>query len=207
MNKAEILVLYYSMYGNTFKMAREVYQGAKEVQGVSVKLRQVPELLPEDVLQSNEEIRKGKEMQKDVPITVIDDLRECDGLVLGTPTRFGNMCSQMRNFLDQTGNLWQDGSLIGKPAGVFTSTASLHGGQETTLVSIMLTLLHHGMVVVGIPYSSVELLSTNTGGTPYGASHVVGIQQPYQELSQQEKTLCRILGRRVADIAVKLKHT
>lgn len=204
--ETKILILYYSMYGNTFKMAQYVYEGAKKVHGVTATLKQVPDLLPEDVIQLNDAIKKAKEMQKDIDYAVLDDLKECDGLILGTPTRFGNMCSQMRNFLDQTGKIWQEGLLIGKPAGVFTSTTSLHGGQETTLISIMLTLLHHGMLIVGIPYSNVELSSTSTGGTPYGASHIAGNLFPYQDLSVEEQILCQTLGTRVAEIAVKLKQ-
>ena len=206
MSETKILILYYSMYGNTFRMAEEVSQGVKEDKGVISEIKKVPELIPDSIIQSNETMKKAREMQKDIPVATLDDLRNCDGLILGTPTRFGNMCSQMRNFLDQTGKLWQEGSLIGKPAGVFTSTATFHGGQETTLISMILTLLHHGMLVVGIPYNITELSSTNTGGTPYGASHVVG-ENTYQQLSQDEKVLCRALGKRVADIAVKLKHT
>lgn len=199
MDKTKVLILYYSMYGNTFEMAKAVGEGVKEVDGVEVTLRQVPELLPENVIEGNREIQKAKEMQKEIPIISLDDLKRCDALILGSPTRFGNMCAQVRNFLDQTGKLWQEGALIGKPAGVFTSTTSLHGGQETTLVSMMHTLFHHGMVVVGVPYSISELISTKTGGTPYGPSHVAGMG--LTPLSSDEITIAKALGRRVAELA------
>ncbi|MCX7705947.1 MAG: NAD(P)H:quinone oxidoreductase [bacterium] len=200
-----ILVLYYSMYGNVFKMAQEVCNGVSEVENAQPILRKVPDLLPEAVVKKNTDIQRAIEWQKDVQVATLDDLRKCDGLVLGTPTRFGNMCSQMRNFLDKTGPLWLEGALIGKPAGIFTSSVSLHGGQESTCLSAMLTLLHHGMIIVGIPSGTPELMKTKTGGTPYGASHVVGLEQNFKELSEEEKVLCRFLGHRVASVTFKLK--
>lgn len=202
MNKTRILVLYYSMYGNTFQMAQAIAEGVGEVPETEAQLRQAPDILPEKVVAENEAVRKARERQKSVPVATLDDLRNCDGLILGTPTRFGNMCGQMRNFLDQTGSLWQEGALVGKPAGIFTSTATMHGGQETTLVSISFTLLHHGMLIVGVPYTIPELLSTKTGGTPYGASHVAGMG--LAPLTKEEKEICRALGKRVAKIAQKL---
>jgi len=202
MNKTQILVLYYSMYGNVFQMAQAIAEGVGEVPETEAQLRQVPDILPEKVILESEEIKKAKEMQKKVPVANLDDLRNCDGLILGTPTRFGNMCGQMRNFLDQTGSLWQEGALAGKPAGIFTSTATMHGGQETTLVSMSFTLLHHGMLIVGVPYTTPELISTKTGGTPYGASHVAGMG--LTPLSKEEKEICRVLGKRVAEITRKL---
>jgi len=201
----KILVLYYSMYGNVFQMAQEVVKGIQQVQDAHPLLRKVPELLPESIIQGNSDIKKAQELQKDVPVATLDDLKECDGLLIGTPTRFGNMCSQMRNFLDKTGPLWLKGALIGKPAGIFTSSVSLHGGQETTCLATMLTLLHHGMIIVGIPSSNPDLMKTNTGGTPYGASHVVGMEENFRSLSEEEKKLCNFLGKRVAEIAKKLK--
>ena len=201
----KILVLYYSMYGNVFQMAQEVVKGIQQVQDAHPLLRKVPELLPESIIQGNSDIKKAQELQKDVPVATLDDLKECDGLLIGTPTRFGNMCSQMRNFLDKTGPLWLKGALIGKPAGIFTSSVSLHGGQETTCLATMLTLLHHGMIIVGIPSSNPDLMKTNTGGTPYGASHVVGMEENFRPLSEEEKKLCNFLGKRVAEIAKKLK--
>ncbi|MGB9642925.1 MAG: NAD(P)H:quinone oxidoreductase [Candidatus Ratteibacteria bacterium] len=202
----KILVLYYSMYGNVFQMAQEVVAGIKQVQAAQPVLRKVPELLPESVIQENPDIMRTQQLQKDVAIATLDDLKECDGLLIGTPTRFGNMCSQMRNFLDKTGPLWLQGALTGKPAGIFTSSVSLHGGQESTCLSVMLTLLHHGMIIVGIPANTPELMKTSTGGTPYGASHVVGIQGNFKPLSEEEKSLCIFLGKRVTEIAKKLKY-
>jgi len=193
------------MYGNVFQMAQEVVKGIQQVQDAHPLLRKVPELLPESIIQGNSDIKKAQELQKDVPVATLDDLKECDGLLIGTPTRFGNMCSQMRNFLDKTGPLWLKGALIGKPAGIFTSSVSLHGGQETTCLATMLTLLHHGMVIVGIPSSNPDLMKTNSGGTPYGASHVVGMEENFRPLSEEEKKLCNFLGKRVAEIAKKLK--
>ncbi|HOK80609.1 MAG TPA: NAD(P)H:quinone oxidoreductase [bacterium] len=201
----KILVLYYSMYGNVFQMAQQVAAGIKQVQGAQPVLRKVPELIPESIIQKKPDIVRAQQLQKDVPVATLDDLKECDGLLIGTPTRFGNMCSQMRNFLDQTGSLWLQGALIGKPAGIFTSSVSLHGGQESTCLSTMLTLLHHGMIIVGIPSSTQELMKTSTGGTPYGASHVVGMQENFKPLSEEEKSLCIFLGKRVAEVAKKLK--
>lgn len=203
---ANVLVLYYSMYGNVYAMAKEVAAGVEDVDSAHPVLRRVPDLLPESVIKKNQDIQKAMDLQKDVPVATLDDLRNCDGLVIGTPTRFGNMCSQMRNFLDKTGPLWLEGALIGKPAGIFTSSVSLHGGQESTCLATMLTLLHHGMIIVGIPSGTPELMKTRTGGTPYGASHVVGVEQNFSQLSEEEKSLCRFLGKRVASVAVKLKQ-
>lgn len=204
-NSVKILVLYYSMYGNVYAMAKEVVSGIEQVENAQPILRKVSDLLPESVIKKNKDIQKAIELQKDVPVATLDDLRGCDGLVLGTPTRFGNMCSQMRNFLDKTGPLWLEGALIGKPAGIFTSSVSLHGGQESTCLASMLTLMHHGMIIVGIPSSTPELMKTSSGGTPYGASHVVGMQENFKPLTEEEKALCRFLGKRVATIALKLK--
>ncbi len=188
-------------------MAQKVCNGVRQVDGVDVFLKRVPELIPEEIINSNQDMKEGANLQKDVPVAKVSDLEECDGLILGSPTRFGNMCSQMRNFLDQTGELWQKGSLIGKPAGFFTSTASIHGGQETTLISMIQSLLHHGMIIVGVPYSNPEIIKKKTGGTPYGASHVVGVQTSFTERTAEEKNLCISLGKRVAQIAVLLKNS
>lgn len=191
---AEILVLYYSRHGATAEMARQVARGVEQVTGMSARLRTVPEVstVTEAVADSIPE--------RGAPYVELDDLRECAGLALGSPTRFGNMAAPLKYFLDTTSPLWLSGELIGKPAGVFTSTSSLHGGQETTLLSMMLPLMHHGMLVMGLPYSEPELLSTRSGGTPYGPSHVAGAdgQSP---LTDDERKLCRALGRRLADTA------
>lgn len=201
--KPRILVLYYSMYGNNFLMAKAVSQGIEEAGG-EVVLRTVPELVPQKVIDSDERMRKAKEAQKGIPVAKPEELENIDGIILGSPTRFGNMCSQLRNFLDQTGGLWMKGALIGKPAGVFCCTASLHGGQETTLISMMFTLLHHGAIIVGVPYSVKELVETKKGGTPYGPTAVVGPMAD-QAPTVTDLKIAAELGKRVASIAKKIK--
>jgi NAD(P)H dehydrogenase (quinone) len=194
---SEILVLYYSRHGATAELARRVARGVEEVRGARARLRTVPPVSATCEADDEEIPPEGP------PYASHDDLRECAGLVLGSPTRFGNMAAPLKYFLDSTSGLWLNGALAGKPAGVFTSTASLHGGQETTLLSMMLPLLHHGMLLVGLPYSEPELTSTRTGGTPYGASHYAGAQSD-APLAEEEQRLARALGRRVADIALAL---
>ncbi len=199
----KIMVLYYSMFGNTFIMAKEICNGIEEVGGISI-LRTVPELIPSELIQKDERIKKAKEIQKDVPIARFDEFEKMDAYIIGSPTRFGNMCSQLRNFLDQTGSLWMKGVFVNKPVGFFTCSASMHGGQETTLISMMLTFLHHGAIIVGIPYTVKELIETNRGGTPYGASAVVGInaENPPNKI---EIKIAKELGKRVTEIARKIK--
>jgi len=194
---AEILILYYSRYGATAEMARQIARGIEEVADMTARLRTVPQVssLCEAVA---EEIPESG-----APYASEDDLRDCAGLVLGSPTRFGNMAAPLKQFLDQTGQLWMSGALIGKPASVFTSTSSLHGGQESTLLSMMLPLLHHGMLLLGIPYSETSLLHTRSGGTPYGASHLAGPDSKLP-LSEEEKRICRSQGRRMAEVARRL---
>lgn len=191
-----VLVLYYSVSGHTGKMARQVARGVEEVKGVVARLRTVPKV--------GTGIGEAAAVPEDgPPYARRGDLSECDGLVLGSPTRFGNMAAPLKYFIDGTASEWYSGTLEGKPAAVFTSTASLHGGQETTLVSMMLPLLHHGMLVVGIPYSEKSLTTTRGGGSPYGASHFSGWEGD-RELDDDEIRLCRALGKRVATLAVKL---
>lgn len=197
-----ILVLYHSVTGNTYRMARLAAEGAREA-GAEVSVKTVPELVPEQSIQADESLRKARDEQADVPIASTEELPDYDGIIVGTPTRFGNMSAQMRNFWDQTGGLWMQGALIDKPVGLFCSTASMHGGQETTLVSSMMTFIHHGMIVVGVPYSVQELVTTQSGGTPYGASHVSG-HPPTVPITEEEAVICRALGRRVAEVAAKL---
>jgi NAD(P)H dehydrogenase (quinone) len=199
-----ILIVYYSMTGHVFRLARAVAQGAGEVEGAEVSLKTVEELLPQEIIEKNPAIKRAKEEQKDIPIATLDDLTKADGVIFGSPTRFGNMCAQLRNFLDQTGPLWGKGQLVGKPAGVFCSTGTMHGGQETTIISTMLTLLHHGMIIVGIPYTEQKLSTTTRGGTPYGASSVSGPKGD-QFPNEDELYLARVLGKRVAEVAKKLK--
>lgn len=198
----KILVLYYSMTGNVYRMAKLVAEGVRQG-GAEAVIKTVPELMPEELIRESELMMAARKEQAEVPISTVEELRDYDGIIVGTPTRFGNMAAQMRNFWDQTGALWVQGSLIGKPAGVFCSTATLHGGQETTLISSMMTLFHQGMIMVGVPYSEQALITTNAGGTPYGPSHVSG-QPPTNPLTEDEAAVCRALGKRVAEIAAKL---
>ncbi|MCD6055804.1 MAG: flavoprotein WrbA [Gammaproteobacteria bacterium] len=194
---ADILVLYYSVHGNVAAMAKQVARGIEQVPAMQARLRTV------SAVSSTAEATSPAIPDTGAPYATLDDLSECAGLVVGSPTRFGNMAAALKYFFDGTSALWLKGSLIGKPAGVFTSTASLHGGQESTLLSIMLPLLHHGMLITGIPYSEKDLISTQTGGTPYGASHVAGPNSDHP-LTEEEKRLCTALGKRVAEIAKQL---
>jgi NAD(P)H dehydrogenase (quinone) len=193
----EVLVLYYSVHGATRKMAQQVARGVELVPGMRARIRTVPKVstLCEAVADTIPE--SGSLYATN------DDLRDCVGLALGSPTRFGNMAAALKYFWDGTSDLWLSGVLVGKPAAVFTSTASLHGGQETTLVSMMLPLLHHGMVITGLPYTEPTLMDTRTGGTPYGPSHHAGINAD-QPLSDHEKTQCLALGQRLAALGLKL---
>jgi len=197
---AEILVLYYSRYGNVATMARQVARGIEVVADCSARIRTVPAVSPVTAALEDAIPESGP------PYADSKDLRECDGLALGSPTRFGNMAAPLKYFLDGTGDLWVSGALAGKPAAVFTSTSSMHGGQESTLLSMILPLLHHGMLILGLPYSEAALLSTRSGGTPYGASHLAGPDSGL-ELTAEEKQLCFALGKRLAETAIKLKKT
>ncbi|WP_035054467.1 NAD(P)H:quinone oxidoreductase [Andreprevotia chitinilytica] len=196
----KILVVYYSMYGHIETMAKAVVEGAKRVEGVEVTLKRVADLLPEDVAR-----KAGAKVDQDAPIATPAELADYDAVIFGTPTRFGNMCAQMRNFLDQTGGLWMKGALIGKVGSVFTSTGTQHGGQETTITSFHTTLLHQGMVIVGVPYSCQGLVNMNeiTGGSPYGASTLAGGDGSRQP-SNNELEVARFQGEHVAKIAKKL---
>lgn len=196
---ADILVLYYSVHGNVARMANQVARGVDQVDGMQARLRTVPRV--STVCEATED----SVPDDGPPYAEPADLVECTGLVLGSPTRFGNMAAALKYFLDGTADAWLSGSLIGKPAGVFTSTASLHGGQETTLISMMLPLLHHGMIVAGLPYSEDALFETKSGGTPYGASHTAG-QDNKLPLTDHEQILCTALGRRVAELARSLER-
>ena len=191
---AEILVLYYSRHGSVAQMARLVARGIESVRGAGARLRTVPAVSADHSARAPEIPADGP------PYASTDDLRECDGLVLGSPTRFGNMAAPLKYFIDGTSDLWLSGALAGKPAAVFTSTGTLHGGQETTLLSMMLPLLHHGMLLVGLPYTQPELGATRGGGTPYGASHHAGVSGEPLPVSRDEAALCEALGRRIAVI-------
>ncbi|MDD2815053.1 MAG: NAD(P)H:quinone oxidoreductase [Thiotrichaceae bacterium] len=194
-----ILVLYYSRHGHVAQMAQKVARGIEEVENCQAVVRTVPRVsaVCESVAPSIPD--------SGAPYVSLEDLQNCAGLVLGSPTHFGNMAASLKYFLDQTSGLWLSGALVGKPAAVFTSTGSLHGGQETTLLSMMLPLLHHGMLLVGLPYTESALLTTKTGGTPYGASHLAGADNA-NSLSDEEQRLCRALGKRVAQTAARLNH-
>lgn len=202
----KVLVVYYSMYGHVFSLARAVEQGVRSVEGVEVVLRRVAEF--EEVIKktaNNEPIAAIREQQAEIPICTLDDLREADGLVLGSPTRYGNMAAQVKQLIDSTAKLWLKGEMEGKPAGVFTSTASTHGGQETTLLTMMVPLIHLGMVIVGVPYSTEGMIHTEAhGGTPYGASTIAGANGELHPHPEDLK-FASVLGARVATITRKLK--
>ncbi len=193
----EILVLYYSQHGATQQMAQLIARGIEQVEGVRARLRTVPKVSA--VCEATEASIPGS----GAPYAELSDLVECIGLALGSPTRFGNMAGAMKYFWDSTSSLWMKHALVGKPAALFTSTSSMHGGQESTLLSMMLPLLHHGMVILGLPYSEPELATTQNGGTPYGASHVAGLTSD-MPITDAEKKLCLALGKRLAITALKL---
>jgi NAD(P)H dehydrogenase (quinone) len=195
---AEILVVYYSRSGSTAELARQVCRGIESVAGAQSKLRTVPNVSAESEGPARPVPPEGP------PYATLDDLRDADGLILGSPTRFGNMAAPLKYFLDGTSSLWVTGALAGKPAGVFTSTQTMHGGQETTLWSMMLPLLHHGMYLVGVPYTELALNRTRGGGTPYGASHVSGLDRA-KLLTEEEQAIGQTLGRRVAQLARRLQ--
>lgn len=193
----DILVLYYSRGGSVARLARQIARGIGEVDGMNARLRTVPPVAATTQTASPPEPEEG------APYVEHADLAECAGLLLGSPTRFGNMAAPLKHFIDGLGGEWASGTLVGKPAGVFTSTSTMHGGQESTLLSMMVPLLHHGCVIVGIPYTEAALNTTRTGGTPYGASHFAGLKDDPQP-SDDEVALARALGRRVAQLAGKL---
>lgn len=199
----KILVIYYSMYGNTFELAKTIVEGAKSVEGVEVDLKQVADLLPKELIENNPDIKAAKEKQKDIPIANVSDLVSYDAIIWGTPTRFGNMCSQMKNFIDQAGHIWLEGKLEGKITGVFTSTGSLHGGQETTILTFLAPLIHLGMIFVGVPYSVPELQTTKAGGSPYGPAHVAGPNSNLP-LTGDEAKIGFAFGKRIAEITKKI---
>jgi NAD(P)H dehydrogenase (quinone) len=193
----DILVLYYSRSGHTAQLARLIARGVEEIPGMSARLRQVPPVAPVT------ELAQPPEPEEGAPYVTRDDLAACAGLALGSPTRFGNMAAPLKYFLDSTGAEWASGVLAGKPAAVFTATSTMHGGQEATLLSMALPLLHHGMLLVGLPYTEPALTATQSGGTPYGASHVAGAKGD-NAITEHERELARALGRRLADVARRL---
>ncbi len=200
----KVHVVFYSMYGHIHQMAESIAEGARSVAGAEVTLFQVPETLPDEVLEKMH-AKQARAGFADVPVIRPDQLAEADAIIFGTPTRFGNMCAQMRSFLDATGQLWAKGALIGKVGSVFASTGTQHGGQETTITSFHTTLLHHGMVIVGVPYSEPGLtnMAEISGGTPYGATTLAGADGSRQP-TENERAIARFQGKHVAEIAAKL---
>lgn len=195
---ATVLVLYYSRFGATAQMAHYIARGIETVAGATAMLRTVPAVSP------TIEAVEPPVPDSGAPYVTLEELANCDGLAMGSPTRFGNMASPLKHFIDNTSSLWFSGKLAGKPAGVFTSTASMHGGQETTLLSMMVPLLHQGMIIVGIPYTEPTLASTLSGGTPYGPSHLAGADSNLP-MTEDEILLCKQFGKRLAQLAVKLR--
>ena len=193
----EVLILYYSRTGHVAQLARLLARGVAQVEGCQARLRQVPPVAAVTQQAAPPTPDEG------APYVETQDLAECAGLILGSPTRFGNMAAPLKHFLDSTAAEWASGTLVGKPAAVFTSTSTMHGGQESTLLSMMLPLLHHGMLMVGIPFTEASLNNTRTGGTPYGLSHLAGLKGE-NPISDDERTLALVLGRRVAGLAVRL---
>lgn len=200
----KIQVIFYSSHGHIYQMAEAIMAGAREISDVEATLWQVPELMPDDALKTHAKTARASFAQ--IPTVKPEQLAEADAIIFGTPTRFGNMCAQMRNFLDQTGGLWMKGALIGKVGSVFTSSATQHGGQESTILSFHTTLLHQGMVIVGVPYSEQRQMTISeiTGGSPYGASTITGGDGARQP-SENELAIARFQGRHVADVARRLK--
>jgi len=195
---AEVLVLYYSQGGTTAEMADLIARGVEEVDGMQARVRTVPHVSAVTEASEPDIPADGP------PYASLEDLEECDGLVIGSPTHFGNMAAALKYFIDSTGSLWMSKAMVNKPAAVFTATASMHGGQESTLLSMMLPLLHQGMILVGLPYSEQALMQTSSGGSPYGASRLTSDQISLQ-LTSDEKALCQALGKRVADVAKSVK--
>jgi len=192
-----ILVLYYSRYGAVAEMAQHIARGIAEITGIEARIRTVPKVSTVCEATEDEIPTEGP------PYATLEDVRDCAGIIIGSPTRFGNMAAPLKYFIDGLSSLWLSGVLSGKPAAAFTSSSTLHGGQETTLLSMMLPLIHHGAIIVGLPYTEIDLNTTQSGGTPYGASHVAGSENK-NPLTEEEKRLCRALGKRVAAIAKKL---
>ena len=201
-----VLIAYYSMYGHILQMARAISEGAASVNGTEAILRRAAEFPDiEKEIVNNKYAKQVLDQQKDIPVCTLDDLRKADGLLLGTPTRYGNMIAQMKKLIDSTATLWLEGAMEGKPVGLFTSTATTHGGQETTLLTMMPPLIHLGMIIVGVPYSTPGMLHTEgRGGTPYGASTVAGAKNELKP-TVEDLEIAKALGRRVAEITAKLR--
>jgi len=202
--KTNVLVLFYSMYGNVAKLAKAVAEGATQVENVEVRIRQVQELVPKEIIEKSPRVKRVKEELKGIAFATMDDLVWADGIAFGSPTRYGNMAAQLKQFIDQTGGLWAQGKLINKVAGFFTSTSTPHGGQETTLITMMMPMLHHGMIIVGVPYSEPRISAMELGGgSPYGASSVSGPNAD-RPPTANDLEIAKTLGRRIAEIAKKV---
>lgn len=199
----KVLIVYYSAFGNVYKMARLVAEGVNQVPGAEAVIKRVPELIPESAVRSRADMQAGADLQRDVPLVTIDDFREAGAIAFGSPTRFGNVAAQLKNQIDQLGSLWMQKVFEGKPAGAFVSTGSLHGGQESTILSLMNVLLHLGFVIVGVPYSVPDLFLTKGGGAPYGPGHIAGPDNS-REIDENEANICRVFGKRLAEIGLKL---
>jgi NAD(P)H dehydrogenase (quinone) len=199
----KVLIVYYSTYGNVYKMAKLIAEGVNKVKGAEAVIRKVPELMTETLVQTSSGMKAGAEMQKDVPFVTLNDFKEAGAIAFGTPTRFGNVSAQLKNQIDQLSSVWIKRVFEGKPAGIFVSTATPHGGQESTILSLMNVLFHLGFVVVGVPYSVTDLHFTKGGGSPYGPGHVAG-DDNRREIDENETNICRAFGRRLAEIGVKL---
>ena len=198
----KVLIVYYSSFGNVYKMAKLVAEGVNQVEGAEAVIRKVPELMPDSLVQSRTDMKAGSEMQKDITFVTLDDFKEAGAVAFGTPTRFGNVSAQLKNQIDQLGSLWMQKTFEGKAAGVFVSTGSLHGGQESTILSLMNVLLHLGFIVVGVPYSVPDLFLTKGGGAPYGPGHVAGADNT-REIDENEANICRYFGKRLAETGLR----
>ncbi len=198
----KILVLYYSSYGHTLELAKEIVAGARDT-GAEVHLKRVPELIPKEIIENNPGLRHGAEIQKDIPVATVEELAEYDAIIFGSPTRYGVMSAQLKNFIDQTGGLWIQSKLVNKVAGFFTSTGTPHGGQEVTLLTMMIPLMHHGMILVPAGYTSPGINTTLEGGTPYGPSTLAGIDGSRQP-NADERAIAYDYGKRVAEITMRL---
>lgn len=200
----KVYIIFYTRYGNTLKLAEMIADGVNSVKDCEAILRRTVELAPEDIIKKDKRWNKARESLKIIPEAKVNDLFEADAVIFGTPTRYGNMSSSLKDFIDKTAGVWVKGGLIGKVGAAFTSSTSIHGGQETTLLTMFIPMLHHGMIITGIPYSEEKLFTTTAGGSPYGASSVTGMMAD-QPPTEEAGALARALGKRVAELAMKLK--
>ncbi len=200
----KVYIIFYTRYGNTLKLAEMIAQGVHSVKGCEAILRRTAELAPEDIIKKDERWKKARESLKTIPEAKASDLFDADAVIFGTPTRYGNMSSSLKDFIDKTAGVWVKGGLVGKVGAAFTSSTSIHGGQETTLLTMFIPMLHHGMIIAGIPYSEEKLFTTTAGGSPYGASSVTGVMAD-RPPTEEAEALARALGKRVAELAMKLK--